>query len=50
MAYDHCEINRSKDGKSYELKIDGKFAGNFDTVSEAAREYEEQKDKEEESA
>lgn len=49
MAYDdRCEINRSKDGKSYVLKIDGVFAGNFDTVTEAAKEYEDQISKKEE--
>lgn len=43
------KIERSKKGPNYELTIDGKFAGNFDTVKEAADEVEENR-KEKEGA
>lgn len=34
-----CTIDRSKKGPYYEMKIDGKFAGNYDTVKEAAEDF-----------
>ena len=35
-----CEIKRSDKGPYYTMKIDGEFAGNYDTVQEAANDYE----------
>lgn len=34
------EINHSSKGEYYEMYIDGKFQGNYDSVKEAADEYE----------
>lgn len=49
-----CTITRSDRGPYYVLEVDGKFQGNYDTVTEAAGEYEQMKrtakDKEEASA
>ena len=39
------EINRSKKGPYYEMTVDNKFAGNYDTVKEAADDFEEMKAK-----
>ena len=36
----NCDIHRSKKGPYYEMFIDGKFYGNYDTVKEAADDYE----------
>ena len=35
-----CDIHRSEDGQCYEMAIDGHFYGNYDTVGEAALDYE----------
>ena len=34
-----CDIRRSDKGPYYTMMIDGVFAGNFDTVTEAANEF-----------
>ena len=39
------KINRSKNGPYYEMTIDGKFAGNYDSLKEAADDFEEMKAK-----
>ena len=44
-----CDIRRSKKGPFYEMIVDVKFAGNYDTPKEAADAYEEyRKEKENE--
>lgn len=35
-----CDIRHSEHGEYYEMSVDGEFAGNFDTVHEAATEFE----------
>lgn len=35
-----CEIKRSDRGSYYTMLVDGEFAGNYDTVTEAAKAYE----------
>ena len=42
----NCEIRKSKRGPYYELVVNGKFEGNYDNFTEAAR----QADKMEEEA
>lgn len=37
------KINRSKDGPYYVMTVDNKFAGNYDTVKEAADDFEKMK-------
>lgn len=45
------DIRRSKRGPYYELQVDGKFEGNYDTIKEAADAYEElRKEREKEGA
>ena len=39
------KISRSKNGPYYEMTVDGKFAGNYDTMKEAADDFEEMKAK-----
>ena len=34
-----CDIRRSDKGPYYEMKIDGIFVGNYDTPTEAAKEF-----------
>lgn len=34
-----CDIHHSEHGDYYEMLVDGQFAGNFDTVNEAAEEF-----------
>lgn len=34
------DIHRSDRGEYYEMYVDGKFEGNYSTVSEAAQDYE----------
>lgn len=36
---DKCEIKHHDHCECYTLTVDGKFCGNFDTVSEAAAEF-----------
>ena len=38
------KISRSKDGPYYEMEVNGKFAGNYDTVKEAADDFEKMKE------
>lgn len=35
-----CTIKRSTKGPYYEMTVDGKFYGNYDTVKEASEEFE----------
>lgn len=35
----NCEIRHHEYGACYTLLVDGRFEGNFETVSEAAREF-----------
>ena len=35
-----CDIHRSSKGPYYEMTIDNKFYGNYDSVKEAADDYE----------
>ena len=39
------KISRSKDGPYYKMEVNGKFAGNYDTVKEAADDFEKMKAK-----
>ncbi len=41
MSFTSCEIKRSERGECYEMTVDGKFYGNYDSVVEAAKEFEE---------
>ena len=50
MSCTSCEIKRSNTCEAYELVVDGKFCGNYDTVAEAANEYESLCMQEEQSA
>ena len=36
-----CEIRHSEQGECYEMLINGEFYGNYDSVFEAAKEFEE---------
>lgn len=36
-----CEIRHSERGECYEMLINGEFYGNYDSVFEAAKEFEE---------
>ena len=36
-----CEIKHSEHSECYEMTIDGKFYGSYDSVVEAAKEFEE---------
>ena len=44
------DIHHSNTGEYYEMYIDGKFIGNYDTVNEAVQDYEELKKAEAEKA
>lgn len=39
MSLNSCEIKRHEHCDCYTLSVDGKFCGNFDTVKEAAAEF-----------
>lgn len=39
-GYLDCDINHSDKGNYYEMKVGGKFYGNYDSVVEAAEDYE----------
>lgn len=40
MSHTRCEIRHSEHNESYEMTIDGKFYGSYDSVVEAAKEFE----------
>lgn len=39
MEFHRCEIKHSDTSECYELTIDGKFYGSYDTMIEAAKEF-----------
>ena len=41
MSCNSCEIKRHEHCECYTLLVDGEFRGNFDSVAEAAKEFEE---------
>lgn len=41
MSHTSCEIKHSEYSECYEMTIDGKFYGSYDSVVEAAKEFEE---------
>ena len=49
MSCTSCEIKHHEHSECYTLMVDGKFCGNYDTVVEAANEFESLRMEEEES-
>lgn len=47
MSCEKCEIKHHDAAECYTLIVDGQFCGNFDTVMEAAKEFDEMRLREE---